>query len=119
MHTGVRLARIFALAWLFFCLPTSADTAATEAWEQSYQQCTSGCGNDFVFTKNTAGEFAGIREACIQGCGYIPSEALPGYKRCYMQCKKDFRYIHGMREEFADFQQACVEGCRNILPSGD
>ena len=111
-----RLARFMALPLIRLAAPLSAQESTTAKWEQSYMQCPSGCSKDFYFSENTAKEFAGIREACIGGCGFTTPDTLPGYQRCYSQCKKTFPYRHGLPESFAGFQRACVEGCRNIKP---
>lgn len=108
------ISAVFSLTLL--AVPATADEATTEKWEQGYMQCTGDCAKDYPFTEHTVKEFAGIREACIQGCGIVEQQALPGYRRCYLQCKDTFPYRHGMRAEFADFQRTCVEGCRNIEP---
>ena len=114
MHSRVMLSLSAAFSLMLPAVPVAADEATTEKWEQGYMQCTTDCGKDYPFTEHTVEEFAGIREACIQGCGVVNQQALPGYRRCYLQCKDTFAYRHGMRAEFADFQRACVEGCRNI-----
>jgi hypothetical protein len=92
----------------------AGEPAATNGWEQAYQQCTTGCSKDFYFSEQSVPPFAGIRNACIAGCGSISSETLPGYQRCYTQCKKTFPYRHGQPDAFAEFQEACILGCGNI-----
>jgi hypothetical protein len=113
-------AKLLLLPIFLAGAPASADEpAATKDWEQAYQQCTTGCSKDFYFSEHSAAPFAGVRSACITGCGSISSETLPGYQRCYSQCKKTFPYRHGQPDAFAEFQQACVLGCGNIGRQSD
>ncbi len=108
-------AKLLLLPILVAGAPAFADEpAATKGWEQTYQQCTTGCSKDFYFSDNSVPPFAKIRSACITGCGSISPEALPGYQRCYTECKKTFPYRHGQADAFADFQEACIQGCGNI-----
>jgi len=79
-----------------------------------FLECAKKCEKSFYFSEQSDLTFAGLRNACIEGCGYVPDANMPAYQSCSVGCQGMYPYRHGTNAEFAGFQKTCIVGCRRV-----
>ena len=81
---------------------------------QSFLACAKKCQKSFYFSEQSDPTFAGLRNACIEGCGFVADANMPAYESCSVGCQDIYPYRHGTNAEFAAFQKTCIVGCRRV-----
>jgi hypothetical protein len=79
-----------------------------------FLECAGKCEKSFYFSEQSDQTFAGLRSACIDGCGYVEDANMSAYQSCSVGCQEIYPYRHGTNAEFAGFQKACIVGCRRV-----
>ena len=112
-----RLATVTAL--LLGAVLTTTGAVAQDAMlegpsAKAYLDCTRKCQKDFYFSEKSDPSFAVLRNACIEGCGFVADANMSAYQSCSVGCQETFPYRHGTNPEFAGFQKSCIDGCRRV-----
>ncbi len=81
---------------------------------EAFLSCAKKCQKSFYFSEQSDPTFAGLRNACIEGCGSVEDANMSAYQSCNIGCQGIFPYRHGTNAEFAGFQKTCVVGCRRV-----
>lgn len=81
---------------------------------KAFLDCASKCQKTFYFSEQSDPTFAQLRNACIEGCGFVTDANMSAYQSCNIGCQGIFPYRHGTNAEFAGFQRTCVLGCRRV-----
>ena len=81
---------------------------------KSFLSCAEQCQKSFYFSEQSDPSFAGLRNACIEGCATVVDANMTAYQSCNVGCQGIYPYRHGTNAEFAGFQKACVVGCRRV-----
>jgi len=108
---------IMSAAALVLSVSLGADGANAQGSElqvpstNGYLACARQCEKSFYFSDKSDPTFAGLRNACIQGCGFVADENMSAYQSCSVGCQDIFPYRHGTNAEFAGFQKTCINGC--------
>ena len=79
---------------------------------KAYLNCARACEKSFYFSEQSDPTFADLRNACVEGCGFVVDANMSAYQSCSTGCQDIFPYRHGINDEFAGFQQTCIVGCR-------
>lgn len=79
---------------------------------KAFLECARACQKSFYFSEQSDPTFADLRNACIEGCGFVVDANMSAYRSCSTGCQDIFPYRHGINDEFAGFQQSCIVGCR-------
>lgn len=79
---------------------------------KAFLDCARKCEKDFYFSEQSDPTFADLRNACIEGCGFVVDANMSAYHSCSAGCQSIFPYRHGINDEFAGFQVTCLIGCR-------
>ena len=114
---GRAMTRLTIMAALVLALGVSAGTAAQDSMldgpsTKAYLECARSCEKSFYFSEQSDPTFADLRNACIEGCGFVVDANMSAYQSCSSGCREIFPYRHGINDEFAGFQQTCIVGCR-------
>ena len=80
----------------------------------SFLECAKQCEKSFYFSEQSDGNFAVLRNACIEGCASVVDANMTAYQNCNVGCQGIYPYRHGTNAEFAGFQKSCVIGCRRV-----
>ena len=81
---------------------------------KGFLECAKKCEKAFYFSEQSDPTFAQLRNACIEGCGFVPDASMSAYQSCNIGCQGIFPYRHGTNAEFAGFQRTCILGCRRV-----
>ena len=79
---------------------------------KSFLACAEKCRKTFYFSEQSDPAFAELRNACIEGCGWVVDANMSAYQSCNAGCQGIYPYRHGTNAEFAGFQRTCIVGCR-------
>jgi len=81
---------------------------------KGFLSCAKKCQKAFYFSEQSDPTFAGLRNACIEGCGLVVDANMSAYQSCNTGCQGIYPYRHGTNAEFAGFQKTCLVGCRRV-----
>ncbi len=81
---------------------------------KGFLQCAKKCQKSFYFSEQSDAAFAGLRNACVEGCGLMVDANMSAYHSCNVGCQGIYPYRHGTNAEFAGFQKTCIVGCRRV-----
>ncbi len=81
---------------------------------KGFLACAKKCQKSFYFSEQSDPTFAGLRNACIEGCGLVVDANMSAYQSCNTGCQGIYPYRHGTITEFAGFQKTCLVGCRRV-----
>ncbi len=81
---------------------------------KGFLSCAKKCQKTFYFSEQSDPTFAGLRNACIEGCGSVVDANMSAYQSCNIECQGIYPYRHGTNAEFAGFQKTCLVGCRQV-----
>ena len=68
---------------------------------KSYLACAKQCEKTFYFSEQSDSNFAGLRNACIEGCASVVDANMTAYQSCNVGCQGIYPYRHGTNAEFA------------------
>lgn len=81
---------------------------------KGFLECAKRCQKSFYFSEQSDPTFAELRNACIEGCGFVVDANMTAYQSCGIGCQGIYPYRHGINAEFAGFQKTCLVGCRRV-----
>ncbi len=81
---------------------------------KGFLSCAKKCQKTFYFSEQSDPTFAGLRNACIEGCGSVADANMSAYQSCNVGCQGIYPYRHGTNAEFVGFQKTCLVGCRQV-----
>ena len=111
---------IMSAAALLLSLSVGAERASAQdsilqgPSSNGFLECAKKCEKSFYFSEQSDPTFAGLRNACIEGCGFVADANMSAYQSCSDGCQGIYPYRDGTNPEFAGFQKTCVVGCRRV-----
>ena len=81
---------------------------------KAFLECAKKCQKSFYFSEQSDPTFAELRNACIEGCGFVRDANMTAYQSCNVGCQGIYPYRQGTNAEFAGFQKTCIVGCRKV-----
>lgn len=111
------LRHIIAMALLLGAVSGGAaaeETILDGPSTKGFLECAKKCQKSFYFSEQSDPTFATLRNACIEGCGYVVDAKMSAYESCTVGCQDIYPYRHGTNAEFAGFQKTCIDGCRRV-----
>ena len=113
--TRITILMTFVIGTLLVASGAQADDDILEGPStKAFLECAKKCQKSFYFSEQSDPTFAQLRNACIEGCGFVPDARMTAYQSCSVGCQGIYPYRHGTNPEFAGFQKACVVGCRKV-----